>query len=63
MDEKTLEKLRKNPHYKISAKNMRNIKLTSTRKEPMVAFGRPELHNTDRPIHPTGPTRPDEKIS
>lgn len=41
MNKTTLEKLKKNPHYKISAKQ----KVTDEDREELLEFGKPEFHN------------------
>lgn len=58
MNERTYQKLKNNPHYKISAKNLAELEdREETKKEPMVAFGKLPLHNDPIPFHPTGPKR------
>lgn len=58
MNQKTYQRLKNNPHYKISAKNLAELEPEKEMKpEPMVAFGRPAVHNDPIPLHPTGPKR------
>jgi hypothetical protein len=51
MDNNALEKLKKNPHYKMSQKQKQ-----ATREE-MVEFGKVPLHNQQIQKHPTGTAR------
>jgi len=52
MNRDTLERLARNPHYKLSAKQKEE--LAKIDRKPMVEFGVPPIHNTDLPIHETG---------
>ncbi len=51
----TLEKLEKNPHYKMSLKQ--KAELAKSKRKPMVEFGGIKKHDNKLPIHPTGPKR------
>lgn len=55
MNIQTLERLAKNPHYKLSAKQKEE--LARHKRKPMVEFGVPPIHNTDLDIHETGQER------
>lgn len=55
MNRETLERLARNPHYKLSAKQKEE--LAKIDRKPMVEFGVPSIHNTDLPIHETGQER------
>jgi hypothetical protein len=44
MDAETLEKLKNNPHYKMSAKQKEELR--QLERKPMVEFGVPPVHNT-----------------
>lgn len=54
MNQRTLDRLKANPHYKISAKNLNVDEGDEEKAEPMIAFGKPAIHNIARPIHPVG---------
>lgn len=53
MNKATLEKLAKNPHYKLTPEQ--EAELGSQNRQPMTAIGEFDRHNTDLPIHPTSP--------
>lgn len=50
MDEYTLKKLQRNPHYKLSDKQ--RAQLASCRRNPMVDIGTPQIHNNKVEKHP-----------
>lgn len=50
MNRQTIEKLKNNPHYIMSAEQEKEAE---EEREPMVEIGRLPIHNTSVPIHPT----------
>lgn len=52
LSKRTLEKLKKNPHYKISQKNLMEVK-----EDTIETFGKLPIHDTNVPKHPFAPTR------
>lgn len=51
MNKSTLEKLKQNPHYKMSEKQRK--KMEEEEREPMIEFGEANIHNHNIPIHQT----------
>lgn len=49
MNEATVNKLKKNPHYRMTADQQK----PQAERAPMVEFGEPEIHDTNIPIHKT----------
>ena len=50
MNEQTLRKLKNNPHYKMSSKQLEEFNRID--KKPMIKFGNPEIHNNNPILHP-----------
>lgn len=55
MNIQTLQKLKDNPHYKLSPKQ--KAELEKSKRKPMVEFGGVKRHDNKLPIHPTSPKR------
>ena len=51
MEEKTLENLKNNPHYKMNAKQ--KAEYESIVKKPMIQFGKPDVHDNQFAKHDT----------
>lgn len=57
MNEATRKKLESNPHYKLSAKQKKEIREENLNRKPMVEFGTPPVHqNRIEPQFETHPT-------
>ena len=59
MNIQTLKNLSKNPHYKLSDKQKRQ--LAEYDRKPMIEFGVMNKHNNKMPIHSTGQTKRKKK--
>lgn len=51
MNKSTLDRLKNNPHYKLSKKQQEEIE--EAEREPMVEFGYPNINSTEFDKHPT----------
>lgn len=49
MNEKTLQKIKKNPYYKMSKDQ--KIQLSEIERKPMIQFGEPNLHDNSFAKH------------
>ncbi len=49
MDLATLKKLQRNPHYKLSDKQKKELR--DAERKPIKSFGSPETHNAEIPKH------------
>lgn len=54
LNKATLENLKKNPHYKISAKQLAEAE---REEAEMITFGKLRKHSTGLPLHPTAPVK------
>lgn len=55
MNQQTLEKLKKNPFYKLNAKQQ--IELHNVERKPMIEFGVAPIHNSEFQKHTVQITR------
>lgn len=53
MNEKTLEKLSTNPHYKMSSKQKNQLAVLKRDQRPVVEFGVPNYHDNEPELHNT----------
>lgn len=51
MNQATYDRLRSNPHYKISERQKASI--ATEKRSSMIEIGRPPIHNQNLPIHET----------
>lgn len=59
MNERTLEKINKNPHYKMSKEQ--KIQFGEIKRKPMIQFGEPELNNNQFAKHDVSVVQKREK--